>query len=242
MERTSGNRRGVRARNSSIARALALAAVAAWMVGACDDPRAERSWPAGTILAVDDVPIDGDQMAADVATVQMIEPQWTERQLQRLAFNEITLPRAVMRALSTPERIEAARRELDATFARVVEGAQFGPPTPGGALGSERSGTWRAIGLAAWGAGMSTPDGEWSSTIEEPGGFLRVRVLERTPGPVMAAEALRLDVVAARFELTQTAEPDPDTEFARHRLWIVDPRWEAILPERTKRLMGASKP
>lgn len=242
MEPTGGNRRDVRAQNSHLVCTIAAAAIAAWASTACDEPLAERSWPAGTILAVDDVPIDGDQMAADVATVQLIEPQWTERQLQRLAFNEISLPRAVMRALSTPERVEAARRELDATFARVVDGAQFGPPTPGGALGSERTGTWRAIGLTAWGAGMAVPDGEWSPPIEEPGGFLRVRVLERTPGPVMAAESLRLDVVAARFELTEQSETDPDAELARHRLWIVDPRWEAILPERTKRLMGASKP
>jgi hypothetical protein len=217
-----------------------LAISAAALFGACDDSPAARSWPPGTLLAVDDVPITSEDIGLDVSTVLLIEPQWGDAQLKRLAFNNIALPRALARASVSPKSRDEARRALDERYARTVEGKQFGPVASSGALGEERSGTWTQVGIVAWGAAMLLQPGEWSEVIEEPGSFLRVRLLERDDPSVLAATSMRIDVLASDYIAPAARKPVDDEALSTHRLSIVDPAWQAIVPERTKYLMRAN--
>jgi len=210
---------------------------AAGLLLACPEPTQARAWPEGTLLAVDEIPISSEELAADVATIVLIEPQWNDTQLKRLAFNSIALPRALARARATAEARDKARAELDVLHARMLQDRQFGPPTSAGVLGQERAGSWMKVGPVAWGAAFQLQPGEWSEVLEEPGAFLRVRLLERLDAPVPAAVGLRLDVLAVPFGDALSSKPPDDEELGKHRLTIVDPKWEAIVPERTKYLM-----
>lgn len=243
MSELGGNQRGHAADDKRVAFSRtcllgALASIAiALLIGACPKPSVAKSWPVGTVLAVDEIPIGSEEIAQDMATVLLIEPQWNDAQIRRLAFNEIALPRALARARTAAEVRTQARVALEELHARIVQGQQFGPPTTAGVLGQERTGSWSKVGLVAWGVAMQLQPGEWSEVFEEPGAFLRVRLLERVDAPVPAAVSVRLDVLAVPFGDARSSRPPDDEELRSHRLTIVDPAWEAIVPERTKYLM-----
>lgn len=218
--------------------ALALACLAA---AGCEDEPAP-SFPPGTVVAVDGVAIGAQEVVRDMAPVMLVEPQWNETQWKRLAFNELTLPRVLLSLSAGAEAREAARRSVEERFARIAGGNQPGPPTAAGALAEERSGYWQQLGLAAWGEAMNLAPGVWSDPIEAPGSFLRVRVLERIDGPAPAATQFRLDVIAQPYAPDALTRLKTDELLKSHRLTIVDPEWETIVPERTKFLMGSRQP
>lgn len=204
---------------------------------ACNDHPAARVWPAGTVVVVDDIPVTSSEVAQDMLAIVLIEPQWGDAQLRRLAFNEVSLPRAVLRTRATKNERDAARRSIDEQLARIKNGTQVGPRAKADVFGHEVIGRWKEIGLVSWGSAMNLAVGEWSEVLEEPGAFIRVRLLERKEGPVPEATQLRLDRIEAIY-----TKPDPaangEVELHKHHLTIVDPAWETIVPERTKYLMG----
>ena len=79
---------------------------------------------------------------------------------------------------------------------------------------------------------------QWSEVLEEPGGFARVRLLERKETKEPAYTSLRVDRLEASYLLTDPSWRPPDDELQKHRLTIVDPAWDTIVPERVKYLMG----
>jgi len=251
----SGNERGSAERSLAAAPASALlhglaripriswaVAIAMFWVGACERDHSPRTWPAGTLVCVDEVPVTAEDLAQDVAGVMLVEPQWTERQHMRLAFNESALPRAMVRARAPAAAREAARKQIDAEFARISADGPMGPPTESGSLGTEVSGSWRELGLVAWGAGMGLEPGTWSELLEVPGAFLRVRLISRSNSPIPAATQVRLDMLEVVYSETGRGLVASETELRKHRLTIVDPDWKAIVPERTKHLMGVKSP
>ena len=68
-----------------------------------------------------------------------------------------------------------------------------------------------------------------------------MRLLELEQAKVPAAVNVRLDVLAVPFGDALASKPPDDEQLSSHHLTIVDPNWEAIVPERTKYLMGASR-
>lgn len=247
MSERGGNQRkqGAGGGRAAVAVGLRLCASAVLacnaLLGGCEEPAAVRTWPEGTLLAVDEVPITSQELAQDVAAVLLLEPQWGEVQLRRLAFNSISLPRALARARVPGQVRDDARREIDALYTRIVQGTQIGPPTQDGLFGQERAGAWSKVGLVAWGVAMQMSPGEWSEVFEEPGAFLRVRLIETLQAKIPAAVNVRLDVLAVPFGDALASKTPDDKELSSHRLTIVDPAWEAIVPERTKYLMGVNR-
>ncbi|HUR29192.1 MAG TPA: hypothetical protein VM509_13475 [Planctomycetota bacterium] len=221
-------------------RAAIRASFAVLLLAACRDSAADRAWPAGTVVAVDDVPVTAAEVAQDMLALILISPESGELQLKRLAFNEIALPRAVLRTRVTEAERDAARLALDARFEKVTQGSSDSPSDRLGVLGREASGNWGELGLVAWGAAMNLPVGEWSEVVEEPGAFLRLRLLERKEGPIPAATVLRIDRVEAVYAAHEKKKQplNDEAELKLHRLTIVDPAWDTIVPERTKYLMG----
>ncbi len=219
-----------------------IIAMALIWVGACNRDPQPRTWPAGTLVCVDEIPVTAEDLAQDVAAVMLVEPQWTERQHWRLAFNEIGLPRAMVRARASAAAREAARKQIDEEFARISADGPMGPPTESGTIGTEVYGYWKDVGLVAWGAGMSLEPGTWSGLLEVPGAFLRVRLISRTESPIPAATQVRLQKLEVVYAETGRGLAASETELSKHRLTIVDPDWNAIVPERTKYLMRAQAP
>jgi hypothetical protein len=206
-------------------------------LAACNkDPKA-HAWPAGTVIAVDEVPVTSAEVAQDMLAIVLMQPEWADPQLKRLAFNEISLPRALLRGKAGAEARDAARRAIDEKFARIQSGTQVGPQPSPGVYGHEVSGSWKDLGLTSWGMAMNLSVGEWSEVLEEPGAFVRVRLIERQDGPVPLAARLRVDRIDAVYAESKSVGY-LDSELKQHRLTIVDPAWDTIVPERMKFLMG----
>ena len=252
MAERSGNQRGSASEHRSSDWSRTLARRELWglclglcsyvWIAACEETKSADTWPAGTVVAIDHVPISADEIAGAVAAVILVEPQWSEVHLKRLAFNEIALPRAIVRTRVADSERDKARRSIDEEFARIAGGAQFGPPTNNGAIGHEVSGSWKQIGLLAWGTAMNLENGAWSEVIEVPGAFLRLRTLSRKDGPEPAATEFILDTIEAPYAEKSNSKTNRTDELEKHRLTIVDPAWDAIVPERTKYLMGIRQP
>ena len=227
--------------------ALALA------LGACapsDAPAAEQGaaqaaetradWPAGTVLAVDDVPILAAEVDAATVPVQRIERRAVDAQLRRLALTNIVLPRLLTRLLAGEERARALSEARDA-LARLRAGEWVGPPLEG-RYGELRSGNFNRLGLELWSAGQDLAEGEWSEPIEQAGSFLLARRLELRPSPVPIGAELDLDVLAFPFVDESTYAADLEAAYDRHRLTVVDPAWRELVPELLLYRMGARTP
>jgi hypothetical protein len=200
----------------------------------------ERSWPSGVVMAVDDVPIEAQDVDRASAVVQLIEPGASSSQLRRLAFSNIVLPRAVARAMA-PQKREAALREAQEKLAALRSGADQSPTKPDGAIGIYAEGQFPELGLVTWAAALELEDGVWSDPLEDSGSFALVRRLWRRDGPVPRATVVAVDVL--RFDWL---DPDPlarrkdiDAAIDVHRLQILDPAWREIVPELIQYRMGA---
>ena len=97
-------------------------------------PEATRDWPAGCVLAVDDVPIFEEDVDRASAWIAMIEPQAAAPQLRRLALTNVVLPR-VLAGFVAPEARAQALQEAEAQLALLRGGLFTGVPDKEGALG-----------------------------------------------------------------------------------------------------------
>ena len=224
--------------------AVALAALVGLATGCDRSPSAAvatPSWPAGTVLAVEDRPILAEEVDQASVFVERVEPQASPPQLRRLALTNVVLPRTVARLLA-PEAYERARGEAQAQLARIQTGTLAGPPGPEGRYGTLETGGWPELGLVAWGTAMDLPDEQWSGVVEEVGHFIVLRRVGREEGPLPMAT--RVTVEAFVFPWLPSAEllAEVDAAYDRFQLTIVDPAWRAIVPELVQARMRARRP
>jgi hypothetical protein len=217
---------------------LALAAsVLVAALAACERDPPPKSWPPGTVLAVDEVPIGVDEVDLASVYVQRIEPAASPAQLRRQALANVALPRAIAAAIAPEERREA-RRQAEAKLAELRTGV-VGPPKPDGAYGELRTAGWTELGIVSWGVATDLADGEWSEVIEEIGYFTVLRRLERHEAPVPMATRVTVDTFVFPWLDPPTLHQQVESAYDRCRLTIVDPQWRAIVPELTQHRMGA---
>ncbi len=215
-------------------RLAALVVIAAASCGPSEPVAAPTQWPAGTALAVDDVAISTAEIDTDSVYVERIEPSAAAPQLRRLALRNMTLPRVIARMMA-PEQHAAARRAAQAALAQLRAGTY--PVGTDGNYGVVLNGNWEYLGLNLWGAAMDLADGAWSDVIEQPGHFCVARQLARIDGPVTMATQLELDVLTFAWMDAANAAARIEAEHERHVLTIVDPQWNAIVPELLKNRM-----
>ena len=218
---------------------LALAAPACGDAGPQAAPEAGGRWPAGTVIAVDDVPIGIDEVDEASVWVERVDPKATGRQLRRLALTNVNLPRAIAEVMAEPGARAAARKRALEALARLRDGTYPDPPGEDGGYGEVVEGSWQTFGLTVWGLAMDFPVGEWSEPIEEPGRYVLVRLLERRDQPHTAAIVLKIDALPFPY---LPEEPDIEGAKDRHEMTIVDPDWYEIVPERTQYRMGVHSP
>lgn len=213
---------------------------------ACDDAKPAASaaaveWPAGTAIAIDDVPIAAEQVDLDSVYVERIEPAASPAQLRRLAVTNLSIPRVLARMMN-PAAYETARADAQERLASLRAGTLHGPLAEGQWLGEAAEGGWSELGLCVWGTAMDLADGEWSDVIEEPGHFAIVRRIERHEGPVPMATRVTVDAMIFRWLDGPTVRADIEAEHDKRRLTIVDPQWRAIVPELLQYRMGVHQP
>lgn len=220
--------------------ALVLSACARDDAPIAPDPAPARSWPPGTVLAVDDLPILAAEVDRATVIVQRIERDAVDAQLRRLALTNVVLPRALTR-LMAGERRDAALADAQAALERLRTGAWIGP-TADGLHGTLRGGNLHRLGLELWAAGTDLPEGAWSDPIEQDGSFHLVRRVALRPAPVPLGVEVDLDVLEFPFTDPLTRAHELEAAYDRHRLTIVDPAWRELVPELLLYRMGARTP
>jgi len=190
-----------------------------------------RSWPAGTVVAVEDEPITADDVDRDSALIYHLALESTERDLRRKALANLTLPRAIGRVLGRAERADV-ERVARAERAELAAGSR---PLPADAR--RLSGGYGDVGLAIWGTAIDTPPGTWTPLIEFGGTFAAALVHDVDPYEIPAGTEVDVEIVAWPYV---DGDRDERIESAKDelKLTIVDPEWRRIVPERTQYRMG----
>jgi hypothetical protein len=202
-------------------------------------PPPARTWPAGTVLALNDVPITVDDVDAVGSIIARTEPQDALPQLRRIALTNVLFPRMAAAQLAGPKR-EEARALAKACKREADTGSSLEGPRVG-ILRQEREGYFKAIGLEAWNYAVDAEIGRWSEPLETVGAFELVRVNERTRAGAPRDVFLKVTVVVVAY--VDAADPRTGVEalLDRSKLEYVDDAWRDVVPEYWKhRLRGGS--
>ncbi len=208
--------------SSSFCRRALLALVLASAACAGDAERAAR-FPPGTALAVEGLPIARAEVEAVAARLRLLYPERAESFLLTGALGSFVLPRAAVRAAYAEERERAlaACAEVQGAIA-----AGSAPELP------EHRGAWDRLSLEYWDAARALEPGAWSAPVERIGSFGLVQLVERGAATELAAEQ-ELVIRVQEFPYIP-ADFDPaalDAALAAARLEVVDPAFDALLPE-----------
>jgi hypothetical protein len=246
FERASpGDRRARRAplglarRSAPAIAALLLAAASACerQESAAEEPPA-RSWPPGTVIAIDGEPILAEEVDLPSAWIERIEPGSSSQHLRRLSLTNVVIPRRIAGAIAGDEARARARAEalatLESLFALPEAPATAGEP-------ASVEGNWLELGIVAWGTAMDLAEGRWSGVVEDVGRFVLLRRLGQDPAPVPGAIRVRLELFEFPY-LAGVGRGALEQAYAQHRLEIVDPAWREIVPEHIQYKMGVHQP
>ena len=214
----------------------ALWLAAALALGGCAEER-PITWPAGTVLAIDSMPIFAADVDEWLDTIALVEPAVSKPAQRRFAFTNIVLHRTVAHLID-PGRFASVLHDAEATRQSLVAGLPLNP----GAPPMERiEGSWQgasALGLDVWGKARTAPIGEWSEVFESTGAFVIFRVIERPDEPWNGNTIVTLDRVVLPY-LVDTVDPRGLIEQGLDGmvLTVVDETWGDIVPEHYKHRM-----
>jgi hypothetical protein len=212
------------------------------LVASCADephPPAPRTWPQGTVLALNDTPISADDVDDAAAIIARVEPDHALPYFRRVALTNIVLPKVAGIQLAGTERhaaaralVETCKREIDATGdAKEHEGV----------LRHALEGDFNTVGLEAWNHGLDAEIGRWSDPIETVGAFQLVRVDARTQASVARKVDLKLSVITVPYVDSENPRSPIEAHIDRSTLEFVDDAWRDVVPESWKhRLRGGS--
>jgi len=201
---------------------------------------AGRSWPAGTVLVVNDVPIladDVDRIGSDYA---LIEPQDSLNQLRSLAIADTIVPKIAAQGID-PER-RARARELAERYREslLADALPSGPLT--GPMEVERSGQFRDLGFALWRTAHPLAIGTWSEVLETPGCFHVLRVKSREEGSLPSLTRFTIGVFNFPYVDVETARADLEAAIDRSHLIILDDAWRYAVPAALRYRLHAENP
>jgi hypothetical protein len=186
----------------------------------CDSKPVPPSWPAGTVVAIDDAPILAAEVDRFLDAMGAIDPAWSTTHRRRLALTSIAMPLTHGRHVGASER-EVARLEAEAWNAERVSGSLVGPLEP------PRSGNWEGIGIEVWAVARELGDGEWSQVTELAGRYVVVQLIARDGNPRAGHE--HFEVQLKSFPYVERPEALLD-QILEAELEIVDPEWDQVVP------------
>ena len=198
-------------------------------------PAAAPSWPAGTALAVDDEPISAAEVERAAARVGVVYPEHSRSYQVRQGLESLVLPRAALRLVYASERAQA-RAACDAAWERIR--ARGEPPE--GLAEHRVEGNWGDLTLFYWDHGRSLEPGGWSGPLERIGHFALVQLVERGGyGEDPAEEELHLRVLEFPYLPAGFSPQDLNRALASVQLTVVDPAYDALVPEDLRYRMTA---
>lgn len=223
--------------------AAALLAACALVAGpACDHgPVAAppSTYPPGTVLALNGLPIRAQDVDVYAEAYARLEPGFVEAHCRRLALTNVIFPRLAAVGIDPKAREAAHKRALEYKAA-LDGGASASSPLVGPAE-VRRQGNWKTIGLDAWIATVDRQNGAWSDVFETPGAFELVRLVER--GKQAVAQEVQLDVAVVDFPyLDGDVFHTIDAALDAARLEIVDPAWRDYVPTLWQHRLHAQSP
>lgn len=182
-----------------------------------DAPEASSDWPAATILAVDDHPIEADEVDRVASWITLVEPKATPLHLRRLALTNTIFPTRAARVLSG-DAWRAARSEAEQMLARLNAGEDVGPHPA-------FAGSWQELGFESFGAALQSGPGRWSPVFETAGSFHIVQLVDTSE------DASVLEIVRIDFPYLSPEEgAELEAAIDRTRLTIVDESWREAVP------------
>lgn len=193
-------------------------------------PPPEATFPAGTVLLVDELPLLADEVAMLERNLHALYSEYSSMHLRRLALTNELLPRL---AAHSAHREDWARARDDC--------ARLGP-VPDALIPREDEGNWQVLGLGLWSAARGLVLREWSAPLELTGRWVRLRLDRRQEHLDARAEVLHVSVLEFPYLDPAQLEEKLDSALDHALLTIIDPTWEEVVPETWKRRMCGPKP
>lgn len=181
---------------------------------------AAATWPEGTVLVVEGIPIKAAEVDEHLDAVRAIRPAISEEQLRRLVLMNQSLPRALAEAEGGPRRAEALE-QARAWLAEYGAGERSFEGVPA------VTGNWDLIGFDLWLAARHGAAEEVLGPLELPGRQALVLVEARGGSHRPELESFLLRVV--EFPFVEAPDELP-TRATGARIEVVDPAWRDILP------------
>jgi len=218
---------------SALERRACLIALIA--TGSCADAdsrapatEAEPNRPSGTVLVMNDVPIQADEVDRIASAFAVVEPQDTPTQLRRLALSNSVFPRIAAAGID-PSRRSAA--EALAHRCREFLAAGADPPgVPEGPQEVEREGYFKELGFEQWRVAIDLAPDTWSPVFETPGSFHILRVKSRKEGALPTLTRLRIGAFDFSYLDAATVRAEIEAALDRSRLTILDDNWRDAVP------------
>jgi hypothetical protein len=225
-----------------LGRTLGCAAVTALLAACAPDAPATPTpvtWPAGTVLVLNQTPISADEVDEVASIVARLQPQRALPYLRRMALTNVVLPRAAAREAFGPGR-QSALAVAEAWRAALERDAT--PPAPIATPEAQiAEGGYEAAGMEVWNWALDCPLGVWSEPIEAVGTWRLARVLERAPGRWPSDVVLKLDLRTFPWGDPQNLLQDVEHQLDHSKLTFVDEDWRDLVPTAwQRRLRGSS--
>lgn len=199
-------------------------------------PFAEAVAPEGTAVLVDHVPIPVDEVERWAEWIAEVEPEFVSDARRRYALTNGLLERAALTALHGEAREVALERAL--ACAQALEAGGEAPEE--GLFRGQVEGSWRELGLHLWGELQPADAARWVGPFERLGAFTLARV--RSTSEVRGQQVLDVELLDYPFLDPATAREEVRTCPDRTTLTIVDPAYEALVPEAWKfRMRGLDR-
>lgn len=199
-----------------------------------------RSWPAGTVLALNDVPIRAEEVDLIAGWFALLEPQDSVVQLRRLALTNFLFPRIAAQGID-PDRYRETRAQADAWRAAVVGGTLPSGPIAG-PMETEGSGVFLDLGLPVWKAALDAPLGEWTEVVEGVGSLHLLRVKKREEGPLPSLTRFTIGTFDFLYLDPSTGREAVETALDRSKLTVVDESWREAVPASWQHRLHAQHP
>jgi hypothetical protein len=222
--------------------AILLALVLIGPVGCkeAEDSAAAPVYPAGTVLAVNDLPISAEEVDRVGSDYALLEPQDSPLQLRRLALANVILPTAAARGIDPDARTRA--RELAEGYRSALLSGSLPEGPLAGPMEQERSGRFTDLGFLLWRTALPLEPGTWSEIFESPGSFHLLRVKSREEGSLPSLTAFTIGLFHFPYLKPETAHADTQAAIDRSRLIVVDEAWRDAVPYALRHRMNAENP
>jgi hypothetical protein len=219
-------------RRSSAAAALALA-LGPTLVGCNGGGAGETpspvtpavTHPAGTVLAIDGLPITAEEVDRWLPFMRLLEPDKVTAHHRRLALANVVLPVKAATALDRAAHEEAYRAAQQLRNLAV----ELDSMPSEGAVVDYAEGDWSRVGLADWAIASELEVGEWSPVYETVGGFAFLRLIER-PAELTGLSQVRFHRAHVFFFEPEGSKTLVDQALRSLPIEVVDPEWEALVP------------